>query len=110
MISPSRTQLGYSYDPVADRWLLASRPEDSLLAPQNTHASARRFLAPDGATWWVHIMRPGGERDIARWGSPQVVVLRFRSGTVSRYLRPIPDDWRECDDLTLWGYCEEAAR
>ena len=108
MTSPSQRE--YRYDPITDRRLFVSRPEDSLLAPRHAHSSARRFLDPDGATWWVHMMRPSGERDVARWRSPQVVVLRFQSGTVSRYLRPIPADWRECDDLTLWGYCEQATR
>ncbi len=103
-----RTPHGYSYHPAADRWLLASRPEVSLIAPQTARSWARKFKDPHDVTWWVHLVRPGAERDIVRRGPMQAAMLRFQNGAHTRCLQPIPPDWRECDDLTLWCYCEQA--
>ena len=102
------SQHGYTRRPAADSPLPATGTEDSLLAPQSVRSWARTFHDPQNVTWWVHLVRPGIESDIARRGRLQAVVLRFQNGTHWRYLHPIPPDWRECDDLTLWGYCEQA--
>jgi hypothetical protein len=109
--STSRTQHGYSHRPAADIRLLASGTEDSFVAPQTARSWARRFNDPQDVTWWVHLVRPGVESDIVRRGRLQAVMLRFQNGISahSRYLHPIPPDWRECDDMTLWRYCEQAA-
>ena len=48
------------------------------------------------------------ESDSVRRGRLHAVTLRFQNGAYKRYLHPIPPDWRECDDLTLWRYCELA--
>jgi hypothetical protein len=56
----------------------------------------------------VHLVSPGVESDITRRGRLQAVMLRFQNGAHTRYLEPIPPDWRECDELTLWRYCEQA--
>ena len=108
MTSSPRTQHGYSYHPAADRWLLASRVEDSLVAPQTARSAARRFNDPQDVTWWVHLVRPGIQSEIARYGRLHAVMLRFHNGEESRYLQPIPSDWRECDDVMLCRYCEQA--
>ena len=108
MTSSPRAQHGYSHHPAADSRLPASGTEDSLAALQTAYSSARRFSDPKAVTWWVHLLRPGVERDVTRCGSAQGVVLRFQSDDESRLLEPIPPDWFECDALTLWRYCEQA--
>jgi hypothetical protein len=86
--------------------------EHSLLAPRAAHSWARRFHDPQDVTWWVDLVRAGAEHDVARGGRLQAVTLRFQNGISahSRYLQPIPPDWRECDDSALWRYCERATR
>ncbi len=105
-----RPQPGYRYDPGTGTYLLPSRPEDSLVAPRPPHAWARQFTDPHEVTWWVHLVRLGVEGESLRGGRLEAVMLRFQNGTHARYLQPVPPDWRECDDLTLWGYCEQATR
>jgi hypothetical protein len=104
------SQHGYSHAPVAGRRPPASGTEDSLVAPQSARSWARRFKDPQDVTWWVHLMRPGVESVVVGPGRLQAVMLRFQNGISahSRYLHPVPPDWRECDDLTLWHYCEQA--
>jgi hypothetical protein len=60
-------------------------------------------------TWWVHLVRHDDEPGTARGRLPPMA-LRFQNGigARARYLHPIPPDWRECDDVALWGYCEQA--
>jgi hypothetical protein len=53
-------------------------------------------------------VRPGIQSEIARYGRLHAVMLRFHNGEESRYLQPIPSDWRECDDVMLCRYCEQA--
>ena len=108
MTSSPRTQHGYTHHSAGDSWLPASGTEDSLVAPQTARSWARKFQDPQDVTWWVHLVRPGVQSDIVRRERLQAVMLRFQNGEQSRYLQPIPPDWRECDDLTLWGYCEQA--
>ena len=108
MTSTPRAQHGYSYHPAADRWLQASRVEDSLIAPETARSSARRFNDAQNVTWWVHLVRPGVETEIIRHERLQAVMLRFQNGEESRYLHPIPPDWRECDEMLLCRYCEQA--
>jgi hypothetical protein len=66
------------------------------------------FQDPHDVTWWLHLVRLGEERDIARRGQLKAVMLRFQNGAGSRYLYPVPPDWRECSDVALWQYCEQA--
>jgi hypothetical protein len=103
-----RTQHGYSHRAAADSRLPASGTEDSLIVPQTARSWARKFKDPQDVTWWVHLVRPGVESEIVRRGPLQAVLLRFQNGAYTRYLQPIPPDWRECDDMTLWRYCKQA--
>jgi len=56
----------------------------------------------------VNLVSPGVESDSSRRERLHAVALRFQNGAYKRYLQPVPTDWRECDDLTLWRYCELA--
>jgi hypothetical protein len=58
----------------------------------------------------VDLVRAGVEHHIACRGRLEPVTLQFQNGigAHSRYLYPIPPDWRECDDLALWRYCQQA--
>ncbi len=108
MTSSPRAPHAYRHRSAADSRLPASGTEDSLVARLTAHSCARKFKDPHDVTWWVHMVSPGVENDVTRRGRLQAVMLRFQNGTHSRYLHPIPADWRECDDRTLWGYCEQA--
>ena len=90
--------------------LLARTARDSLVLPHAARAWARKFTDPHDVTWWVHLVRAGARQDSAHRGQLPAMTLRFQNGisTHARYLHPIPPDWRECDDVTLWGYCEQA--
>ena len=90
--------------------LLARTARHSLVLPHAARAWARKFTDPHDVTWWVHLVRADASEGIARPRRLPAMTLRFQNGisTHARYLHPIPADWRECDDLTLWGYCERA--
>lgn len=107
MTSPPGNQHGSSHRPATNSCRTASGTEDSLVAPQTARSWARTFKDPQDLTWWVHLVRPGTGSKIVWPGRLQAVMLRFQNGTESRYLQPIPPDWRECDDMTLWRYCEQ---
>ena len=109
MTSTFRAQHGYDHRPAANRRLPTSGTDDSLAVLQTAYAYGRRFNDATDVTWWVHLVRPGVERDITQYGSAHGVVLRFHSEDESRFLEPIPPDWFKCDDLTLCRYCEQAA-
>ena len=95
---------------------LGARPagsvEHSLVAPHTVHSCARKFTDPHDVTWWVHLVRVDLQQRITRRGQPAAITLRFQNGIDAhpRYLCPIPSDWRECDDVTLWAYCEQTTR
>jgi hypothetical protein len=84
--------------------------EHSLFAPQAVRSSARRFRDPYDVTWWVDLVRAGVESDFVPPRRVQAVTLRFQNSISahSRYLHPIPPDWRECDEIALWRYSQQA--
>ena len=88
----------------------AGTVEHSLVEPQTVRSWARRFTDSHDVTWWVHLVRAGARHEVDRRGRLPAMTLRFQNGisTHARYLHPIPPDWRECDDMTLWVYCEQA--
>ena len=90
--------------------LPAGAGEYSLLTRPTARSSARRFRDPYDVTWWMDLVRAGVESDIVLPRRVQAVTLRFQNSISahSRYLHPIPPDWRECDDLALWRYCQQA--
>ena len=67
-------------------------------------------MDPQDVTWWVHLVRQDVRFGIARRPRFPPATLRFQNDirTHARYLHPVPPDWRECDDATLWGYCKQA--
>ena len=69
---------------------------------------AREFRDPQDSTWRVHLVRPGIGREITLWGRVEGLALRFENGEQSRDLQPVPPDWRDCDEGTLWSYCQQA--
>ena len=92
--------------------LPASTVEHSVVMPQTVRSWARKFTDPHDVTWWVHLLRRDVEAGIARRRRLAPMTPRFQNGinAHARYLHPIPPDWRECDDVTLWAYCEQATR
>jgi hypothetical protein len=84
--------------------------EHSVVAPRTDRSWARKFTDPHDVTWWVHLVRADVQQSITRRSQRAAITLRFQSGINARprYLFPIPSDWRECDDVTLWAYCEQA--
>ena len=108
MTSSPRAQDGHSHRPAADSHLPASSIEHSRVTPRPPHSWARKFKDPHDVTWWVHLVHPAAESDIGWREHPPAVMLRFQNGTHTRYLQPIPGDWRGCDEQTLWRYCEQA--
>jgi hypothetical protein len=110
MISTPRGRHGRRQRTAAAGLLPASDAERSVVEPQTVRAWARRFTDPHDVTWWVHLVRQNIEPDIARRRRLPPMTLRFQNGigAHARYLLPIPPDWRECDDVALWGYCEHA--
>ncbi len=75
-----------------------------------TGAWAREFCDPrDGTTWRVRLMRSRPAAELSVWGgSLAPLALRFENGVMTRHLEPAPLDWRECDEATLWRYCQAA--
>ena len=92
--------------------LPAGTADHSLVEPQTVRSWARKFTDPHDVTWWVHLVRADVQQRITRRSQPAPITLRFQNGISAhpRYLFPIPSDWRECDDVTLWAYCERATR
>ena len=92
--------------------LLARTARHSLAIRRSARAWARAFRDPDDVTWWVHLVRADAPQDSAHPGRLPAMTLRFQNGigADARYLHPIPPDWRECDDVALWAYFEQAAR
>ena len=72
-------------------------------------AWAREFQDPVNTTWRVRLVRPSpaGEYSLGS-GRPGALVLRFENGVETRQLEPVPPDWRECDEVALWHYCQAA--
>jgi hypothetical protein len=88
----------------------AGSVERSIVEPQTVRSWARKFTDPQDVTWWVHLVRADVQQSITGRGQPAPITLRFRNGLNAhpRYLFPIPSDWRECDDVRLWAYCQQA--
>ena len=111
MISTSRGRQD-ERERTAPGLLPAGTVERSLVEPHTVRSWARKFTDPHDVTWWVHLVRTGVQQSITRGRQPAAITLRFQNGINARprYLFPIPSDWRECDDITLWAYCEQATR
>ena len=73
-------------------------------------ACARDFQEPEtGMTWRVRVMRLTPAPEPSLWGGRVgPLVLQFENGVETRRLEPAPPDWRECEDATLWRYCQAA--
>ena len=110
MTSTPSSQYNRAQHAAAASLLPPGAAEHSLFAPQAVRSSARRFRDPYDVTWWVDLVRAGVESDIARPRRVQAVTLRFQNSMSahSRYLHPIPPDWRECDEIALWRYSQQA--
>ena len=72
-------------------------------------AWAREFRDPADGTWRVRLVRSNSPGEFTLCGGRVGgVVLRFENGIETRQLEAVPLDWRECDESTLWHYCQMA--
>ena len=110
MISTPRGRHDHSQRATAAVALPARTARHSLSIPRTRGAWARKFTDPHDVIWWVHLVRADAQQSITRRGQLAPTTLRFQNGITAhpRYLFPVPSDWRECDDVTLWAYCEQA--